>query len=247
MAVNLPFFRCVRPGVDGDYSEGGRWMYVTHPKYAPDATHYLRAFSILQGDLLKLFESIEPADANEGAYSYRCMELLVRSCGEIEAHCRAILGANGYAASGRLTMNDYRKLNSTHRLSSYRIRLPVWTGANAVRNPFAAWDDAMKNPAWFEAHHGLKHNRYSEFPGANLGHVVDAVAGVVALLAAQFITHDFGPMSLGLSIEGSDDYEDAIGGYFRVRFPTDWPEDQRYAFDWSILKTNANPFGQLAF
>jgi hypothetical protein len=99
MPVPRPYFRCVRPGHDGEYSEGGRSNYILHPNYAPDATHYIRAFSILQGDLTKLFEYIEPADSNEGTYSYRCLELLLRACGEVEANCKAILEQNGYTSA----------------------------------------------------------------------------------------------------------------------------------------------------
>ena len=58
-------------------------MYVMHPKYAPDAGYYHRAFAILQGDLTRLFEYIEPSDANESTYSYRALELLLRACDAI--------------------------------------------------------------------------------------------------------------------------------------------------------------------
>ena len=247
MPESRPFFRCVRPGVDGQYEEGGRWMYVLHPHYAPEATHYLRAFSILQADLLRLFQYVEPADANETTYSYRCLELLLRSCGEVEANCRIILEQNGYGLNQQLNMSDYRKLNPTHRLSSYQVRLPVWTGEHAVRVPFADWATGG-SPAWFKAHHGGKHNRHSEFAKASLGNVVDAVAGVVALLSAQFITHDFGPMSRMLSVEsGNDGFEQAVGGYFEVSFPTDWSVEQRYDFDWQVLQKDPAPFQQLSF
>ena len=143
-------------------------------------------------------------------------------------------------------MDHYRKLNPTHRLASYRVRLPVWTGLNAVRQPFAAWDHD-KVPGWFKAHHGGKHNRHSEFPSASLRHVVDAISGVVALLASQFITHDFGPMLLAMEGGPPDGYEHAIGGYFEVKFPGDWPEQECYQFDWETLKQNAKPFRQLSF
>jgi hypothetical protein len=55
---------------------------------------------------------------------------------------------------------------------------------------------------------------------------------LVALLSAQFITNDFAPdclLSLG---EGPNDgMETAIGGYFRVRFPKDWLDEEKYDFD----------------
>jgi hypothetical protein len=35
-----------------------------HPKFAVDPHHYVRAFLVLQKDLLELFDYIEPADKN---------------------------------------------------------------------------------------------------------------------------------------------------------------------------------------
>jgi hypothetical protein len=36
--------------------------------------------------------------------------------------------------------------------------------------------------------------------------------------------------------------ESGIGGYFRVRFPANWPTELRYDFDWSQLKNDRDPF-----
>lgn len=249
MPVQKPFYRCVRPGPDGFYGNGLRWRYVKHPDYARDAVYYIRAFSILQADLLKLFEYIEPADCNQTAYSYRCLDLLVRASGEVEANCRAILEANDYQLPPRRSrpnMEDYKKLDATHRLSSYRVKLPVWTGNDAERRPFGDWASAGTLP-WFEAHHGGKHNRQQEFPKANFAHVVDAVSAVAVLLAAQFWICDFGPgeMFEGCLEQGA--FEQAIGGYFQVRFPDDWPDEQRYAFGWGLTPRGTQPFDKLTF
>lgn len=247
MPISQPFFRCVRPGIDGHYSEGGRWMYVTHPLYAADAVHYIRAFEVLQQDLFRLFEYIEPGDDNESTFSYRCLELLVRACGEFEVNCKAILGANGYSKKGDLRMPDYRKLEATHHLSSYQVRLPGWRGTRSVRQPFAEWAGG-RSPQWFQDYHGGKHNRHEEFPKANLGNVVDAMSGVVALLASQYFTFDFRPQGLGTSIgQPRDGFKQAIGNYFEVKFPADWLDDECYDFKWPSLEKQPQPFAQLSF
>jgi hypothetical protein len=242
--VSRPYFLCVRPGMDGHYSKGGRSRYITHPLFAPDGRHYLRAYGVLLSDLLRLFEYVEPADSNEGTYSYRCLELLIRACGEVEANCRAILDANGYARDGQWNMADYRKLETTHRLSKYRIRLPSWRGARSARIPFDAWSTG-KSLAWFDAHHGGKHNRHAEFERANLGNVVDAVAAVAVLLSAQLLNEDFGPAYMVCESSFDDAYESAVGGYLQVRFPDDWPLEQRYDFKWPDLEEAEEPFQKL--
>ena len=61
MAVAKPFRRTCRQFVDGSYAEGGRWQELLHKKFAKDPQHYVRAFLLLQQDLIELFAYIEPA------------------------------------------------------------------------------------------------------------------------------------------------------------------------------------------
>jgi len=41
--------------------------------------------------------------------------------------------------------------------------------------------------------------------------------------------------------------ESGIGGYFRVKFPTDWPMPERYNFNWQELIKKENPIQNLKF
>jgi hypothetical protein len=226
-------------------------MYIKDPGYAPDALHYIRAFHLLQSDLQDLFEYIEPAHANATTYSYRCLELLIRACGEVEANCKVILAANGYTkTSGWLDIRDYRQLNPSHHLSSYRVRLPVWAGSTRERSPFAAWSHSSdkKRLVWYDAHHSSKHNRQQEFDKASLTHAVDAVCAVVVLLAAQFLTEDFAPVDFAVRQKNAHDgFRLAIGGYFEVSFPSDWKVEDRYAFRWGDVEREAERFQKLTF
>lgn len=60
---------------------------------------------------------------------------------EVEANCKAVLSENGYARVGDWNMNDYRKLEATHRLSGYRVKMRVWQGVHHTFAPFDAWED----------------------------------------------------------------------------------------------------------
>src|SRR5260370_4391371 len=132
MTIAKPFKRTVRQLADGSYQNSGNGRYVRDSGFAIDGPHYLRGFGVLQKDLLELFDYIEPADVNRPCYSFRTLELLGRVCIEVEANCRAILAENGYSRAvnhaSNLTMADYRKIESSHRLSNYAVRLPVWQG-----------------------------------------------------------------------------------------------------------------------
>jgi len=242
MPVNRPYRRTCRQFVDGGYTEGGRSEYVIHPRFAQSPGHYIRAFLLLLKDLQELFDYVEPADGNLFCYSYRIHALLLRACVEVEANCKAILKENGYTKKGDMNMGDYKKINTTHRLSSYQVKVPYWNGTRDIRSPYSAWSIGGSLP-WYEAYNVTKHDRHADFQKATFEHLLDACCGVLVILSAQFGTNDFSPENPLLALEGPNDgMEDGIGGYFRVKFPDDWPPDLRYEFDWQSLKSEPDPF-----
>jgi hypothetical protein len=133
MPVSKPYRRMIRQFVDGHYAEGGRWRYIRHRMFATDPEHYVRAFAIIQKDILELFDFVEPADTNLPCYSYRIHELFMRTCIEIEANFKAILAENGYGRSGDWNMTDYQKTEASHLLSAYLVKFPVWQGNQHTR------------------------------------------------------------------------------------------------------------------
>jgi hypothetical protein len=247
MSVNRPYRRTCRQFVDGSYTEGGRWAYIIHPKFAKSPGHYVRAFLLLLKDLQELFDYIEPADSNLSCYSYRIHSLLLRACIEVEANCKAILKENGYTKSRDMSMDDYKKINTTHRLSSYQVKVPYWSGTKDTRAPFAVWATGGTLP-WYKAYNTTKHDRHVEFEEATFDHLIDACCGVLVILSAQFETNDFSPGNTLLALEGPNDgMESGIGEYFRVKFPDDWPQDLRYEFDWQQLKDEPDPFQNIDY
>lgn len=247
MPIDRPYRRTCRQFSDGEYSEGGRWRYIRHERYAKSPEHYIRAFLLLLKDLQNLFDYIEPADENLVCYSYRIYELLFRSCVEVEANCKAILNENGYTKSGDMNMRDYKKINASHRLSSYEVKLPFWHGSNDLRKPFDSWTAGSSLP-WYMAYNETKHNRHDSFHKATFGHLIDAVCGVLVLLSSQFYTEDFSPGNTLLALSGPrDGMESAIGEYSRIKFPDDWPISERYDFDWQVLKNDSDPFQEFDY
>jgi len=160
MAVLKPFKRTARPQEGGKYL--GSAHYIKDPRYADAPAHYIRAFQILLKDLLELFDYVEPADDNRGCYSFRIHELHTRACIEFEANCKAILFENGYPMKRNWNLVDYKKLEQTHRLSSFQVRLPVWLGNNNPRTPFEKWKTGHGLP-WYKAYNDAKHSRHLNF------------------------------------------------------------------------------------
>lgn len=240
--VKRPYHRTVRAFANGTYT-GGDQSYVLHPMFAQDSDMYARGFLLLQKDLGELFEYIEPSDQNGQCYSFRIHELLLRACVEVEANCKAILKENGYKKRGNWTMNDYKKINVSHHLSSFDVQLPVWHGSKNIRKPFEMWRSDARLP-WYQAYNETKHDRHTGFAKATLDHLIDAVCGVLTMLCAQFATAQYDYlMTVGFPPDGG--FQVVIGRYFTVRFPDDWPEEERYDFstgEWHQMKDEDDPF-----
>jgi hypothetical protein len=244
MAVQKPFKRTARQHIDGSYiSHVG---YVKHDQFAHSPATFVRAFEVLQKDVIALFDYVEPADKNAGCYSYRIHELHIRARIEVEANCRAILLENDYTKNW-MTMSDYRKLEPTHHLSSFLVRLPLWNGGENPRRPFGGWKTANGILPWYRAYNSAKHSRHENFQESNLRNMLDAVCGLVAILAAQFIVVDFGQENYTGPSSTAEGFLVAIGQYFEVKFPDDWPSEERYDYDWRRLKQEPHPFQNLTF
>lgn len=237
MGLNKPYKRTVRMLKDGSYSNSGNSGYLKHPDYANSPEKFIRSFLLIQNDIQKLFEYIEPVDKNKRAYSHRTHELFIRVCIEIEANCKAILRENGYIRKKEdsWNMSDYCIIEKTHKLSEYEIWLPRWDGKYGHYKPFSSWakDETL---SWYQYYNIVKHDIHSNFIHANIKNLVEATSGLVALLSAQFFNEDFSNNAGFLVLQGSGDgMESAIGDYFRVKYP-DWDEKDRYDFEWSTIE-----------
>jgi hypothetical protein len=107
MGLSRPFHRIIRPFSDGEYIHGVKndEVYILSDKYAPDKSTLVRAYSIIERDLIELFNYVEPCDDNLKTYSHRTYELLLRASMEFETNCKSVLIANGYAKSTNGTRN----------------------------------------------------------------------------------------------------------------------------------------------
>jgi hypothetical protein len=139
-------------------------------------------------------------------------------------------------------MRDYRKVNRSHRLSGYRAKLPAWTGAQDTYQPFEGWGEPSSSLPWYQAYNRVKHSRHANFAHANLGNLVQAACALAVVYSAQFMREDGLPGFLTVTDPRSDGFEFACGGYFLIKFPTDWLADERYEFNWQTLSKEPEPF-----
>jgi len=258
MTLHKPYKRTIRMLANGTYRNHGHWQYLLHPKFASDPQHYIRAFLLIQEDLQKLFEFVEPCDENKNTISLRIQELLTRVCIEIEANFTAILTENKYSNTGNWNLkNDYCLIEYTHKLSAYEVKFPVWKGESHTRIPFANWSKKSNKNwhvlDWYQAYNKSKHDRHLHFDKATFDTLLNSISGLVVLLSAQFMNESYSPnpKSLGIGSIYSFDYnpkmETAIGDYFRVQFPEEWEENEKYGFDWQAISQLDDPINKIDY
>lgn len=230
--------------MDGSYANSGNGRYIGHKNYADNPERYVRAYEIIQQDILKLFEYIEPSDQNLRSFSYRTHELLMRSCIEFEANCKSILLKNGYESPNgkNMTIEDYKLIEHSHKLSKYEIKAPHWIGSKNTFKPFEHWKTGCSYPLpWYTAYNNTKHDRTEKFHEATFQQMLNAAGGLVTILTAQFRNEDFHSQGY-FTAESASEFEHAIGGYFLIRYPSSLPFEERYDFNWNELKTESEPF-----
>mgnify|MGYP003394033597 CR=1 FL=1 len=135
MTIIEPYKRIIRPffGKSSfEYSNGVNSSlgdsHILDSRYASDRISLIRAYHILEKDLVSLFDFIEPSDGNSKVFSHRIYELFLRASTEFEANCKGILNSNNYQSKNDFNICDYYKLNSWCKLSEYEIKLSIWQG-----------------------------------------------------------------------------------------------------------------------
>jgi hypothetical protein len=230
----MPFHRCYRPMVQRVNSGSSEYHYLQDDDYAEKPYMFTRAFEELQNDLKEVFNFVEPTYNNRKTYSYKIQQLFIRVCIELEANFKAILKENKYAKDeSKWYINDYWKIDASHKLSEYSVIMPTWEGKGKVFTPFAAWKSSpVLN--WYRAYQRTKHSRAAKLNEANLENLMNAFCGLFVVLSAQFKTCDYSTGPVVFTYGGSSTYFGGgfgIGGMLKIVFP-EWAEDEKYDVQW---------------
>ncbi|MBI3335653.1 MAG: hypothetical protein HY001_04100 [Candidatus Portnoybacteria bacterium] len=237
--IKKPYYRIFRAKQQND-------GYILDHRHANDRYLLCRAYRVIEDDLLKLFQYIEPSDKNKNTFSQRTYELLLRAATEFETNCKQILRANGYEASkNKWDMNDYKKIDKATKLSEYQIKLNIWYPDGKVFQPLAPWKDS-RPLEWYQDYNHVKHDRFKNFKKAKLINVVNAISAVWAVLYAQFSYYIFEPYNDSIGLTGDDpDWEYSDSTLFSIKPFNAWPEEDAYRFEWP--NKNKSPFQKFKF
>ncbi|WP_294331841.1 hypothetical protein [uncultured Chryseobacterium sp.] len=242
MAINKPYKRIFRLMVNGNEE------YILDPRYSPDRISFIHSYHLIEKDLKILFDFISPNCLNNYTFSHRIYELFFRCCTEFENNAKAILISNGYVKSGNFNIaDDYFKINKALKLNNYKIRLNVWENNPLIITPYAEWSEETYTPLpWYRDYNQVKHNRSGNFNLANFKNLITAAAGLMALLYAQYGYHSFSPYQAISMFDDQDGFESANDSLFEV-YPDQSSEDDKYDFDWAILKNSTQPMENFIF
>lgn len=236
--INRPFKRTYRPNRETSS------LYEHDERFAINGRQYIENFKLIQKDLLHLFDYVEPCEENKTTFSMRIHELYVRACIEVESNFVAILKENDYSKHGNWNIVDFKKINATHLLSKYSIKVPHWHGRDFRFAPFQDWENT-DTLFWYQAYNKIKHNKYKDYSKANLFNLLNAVSANLILLSSQFFIHDIN-LFWDMYNLGNESTHLAIGKYFQITFP-DFPDEMKYNFNWQEIKGEPEPFENLQF
>lgn len=242
MSINQPYYRIMRPMV----KRNPFCKYVLDQRFADDRNMLCHSYKILENDLKKLFEYVDPSNNNLSTYSHRTYELLLRAATEFETNCKRILEKNGYNRSGSLNITDYYKINQATRLAEYEVYIEIWRPGRKLIKPFDEWNNSH-SLTWYQDYNQVKHNRHVEFERASLENLLLAIAGVYCILFAQFGAYSFNAYQQINMIEDNDDGSIFANESIFSLKPASWSNQDKYDFDWDSLKTTANPFVRFNF
>lgn len=154
--------------------------------------------TILVRKLALICQTVQPSELTLHVYGHEIRNLLILAATEAEMHWRGILRANGSQVA-KPNSNQFVKLATPLKLANYAVAFHDFPDIPPVR-PFAGWTPTNPTDSlgWYDAYHGVKHNREGEFERGTLGHAINAVSACLTLLVAQF-----GPVALGAELSDS--------------------------------------------
>jgi len=241
MSITKPYYRIIRHGCACSDD------YIIDKRYAEDRFVLCQAYKIIEDDLKKIFESIEPSNQNGKVYSHRLYELFLRCATEFETNSKRILSANGYRKKKHFNIEDYHKINYATRLSEYKLRLNIWYPKEKIFTPLKEWSKGH-SLKWYQDYNSVKHDRSGNFQKASFINVINAASGVLAILFSQFDTYAFNPYNDQLSFQATDDnylYTDT--SLFSIKPFANWSKTETYDFDWDKLKKLSHPLQMYNF
>jgi hypothetical protein len=231
--IERPYVRCIRPFKSGEYyPSSGDASYVRHRSFCQQPIVYIRSFISIQNQVRKVFDYVEPNEKNKNCYSREISNIFLLTCIQVESNLKAILRENKFRKTEYLNISDYKKIEASHRLSSYVVKNLEWVGDISTISPFEDWSKGQRLQ-WYEDYNLLKHNIGGNLELATMKNMLTAYFALFVLITSQFGRDDFSVdwRPIGFSYKHNpDEYSHGIGGYLQIKYPLEWNDADRYEF-----------------
>ncbi len=259
MAIAKPYHRIWRPvkgydwgkvafpfGNDNEPKPTLDYLYDDRFANQEEKKSLITATRMILRDLNSLYNYIEPSDDNLGVYSHRIYELLLRTATEFEANCKGILKANSYSKpENEWCVKDYFKISKVARLNEYSLTFERWESTHEFK-PFIEWNPSRREPlSWYDAYNDVKHDRYGNFKKARLEFLMNALAGLICIMHAQY---GEGMSHVGFQEYGTTDINEGtvVTPMFTIKAPL-FPDEEQYGFVWDNIMNGQDPIVNYSF
>ncbi len=184
MKIELPYKRIIRPFTTSeDYTLG--WSYYQEDqRNCTNMMEIIRSYNVIERDLIKLFEYIEPRQENYQTFSYRIYELFLRATTEFESNAKWVLHDNGYVKD-KYNMHDFFKLETSSKLSEYKLLINPHENTRILLEPFKDWQKWNHSLKWYQDYNLVKHNRQKDFSKANLFNLLSSIGWLYILIGSR--------------------------------------------------------------
>jgi hypothetical protein len=135
-------------------------------------------FLALENDATKLARFVEFHGDNFKTFSIELAHLLMAASSEVDVIAKLVCEQIQPNRNPRNILNYASIILPVEpKLASLTVMIPRF---GVTLRPWVSWT-ATKPPLWWTAYNNVKHQRDTKFPDANLGHCLNAMAGLFSL------------------------------------------------------------------
>lgn len=148
--------------------------------------HYWNYAEILNEELGKTAQFVEPDAQNYSTYSLMYTKIILSACAEVEIICRMLCQI---VDSNRdyTTLKNQAKMRNLSETIQMRFPNIYQARSELVQKqeyiyPFKVWkEDPKKNLQWWEDYNQIKHYRYQKYNSATLENALNSVSALIIL------------------------------------------------------------------
>jgi len=148
-------------------------------KFDSQPPKYWNYYLTLEADVANLSRYVEFTADNFETYSMEMVKIFLSACSEVDVIAKQLCQA--YKRDSKAShIGHYRQVlvSRLEMLPRTEVRIPRY-GLSLV--PWISWED-NSSPNWWQDHNAVKHQRHDAYKLANLGNVLDSMAGLLALI-----------------------------------------------------------------